>query len=320
MPADPARTPRTRLAPSPTGALHLGNARTFLVNWALARRRGWRIVLRLEDLDGPRVKPGVAEQTIRTLEWLGMDWDEGPFVQSEDTEPYESAMSRLAGAGLAYPSALSRAQADEAAEALSAPQEGVHESAFPASLRPPLGPRTFDDRTTNWRFATPAGPVPFEDEFVGASAPDPSRTVGDFIIWTKRGQPAYQLAVVVDDARQGVTHVVRGDDLLDSAGRQLRLYRALGLSPEPTYTHLPLVLGPDGRRLAKRHGDTRVEHYRARGVEPERVVALVAGWCGVSRPERMSAAEFRDALDLRMIPRTTIMFTPEDDAWLLAGG
>ncbi len=320
MSADRPRTPRTRLAPSPTGALHLGNARTFLVNWALARQRGWRIVLRIEDLDGPRVKPGAAEQTIRTLEWLGMDWDEGPFVQSSEPGAYASAMGRLAGAGLAYPSALSRSQADEAAEALSAPQEGIRESAFPASLRPTLKPRAFDDPTCNWRFATPAGPVPFDDAFAGPSAPDPSRTVGDVIIWTKRGQPAYQLAVVVDDARQGVTHVVRGDDLLDSAGRQLLLYRALGLSPEPVYTHLPLVIGPDGRRLAKRHGDTRVEHYRARGVEPERVVALVARWCGVGRPERMSAAEFGRAMNIRMIPRTTITFTPEDDAWLLAGG
>ncbi len=306
----------TRLAPSPTGALHLGNARTFMVNWALARRLGWRIVLRIEDLDGPRIKPGAVDATIDILRWLGMDWDSGPLVQSHDLESYRAAMRTLARQGMAYPSELSRSEIEAAA---SAPQEGVHETAFPASLRPALGPRTFDAQETNWRFVVSDGPVVVADAFAGRVEQNPARTVGDFVVWTKRAQPSYQLAVVVDDHRQGITQVVRGDDLLDSAARQLLLYQALGLSPEPSYTHLPLVRGSDGRRLAKRHGDTRVQTYRERGVAPERVIGLLGAWCGLGprggrRP--MSAAEFMAGLDLSTIPREAIVFTPEDDAWL----
>lgn len=310
-------TPRvTRLAPSPTGALHLGNARTFLVNWAMARRRGWSVVLRIEDLDTPRIKPGAADATVETLRWLGLDWDQGPSVQSSDLEPYRAAMRLLASRAMAYPSELTRSQIEAAA---SAPQEGAHETPFPASLRPSLAPVEFDRDELNWRFATPEGPVPFDDCWAGPQAPEPARTVGDFVIWTRRGQPAYQLAVVVDDHRQGVNEVVRGDDLLDSAARQLLLYRALGLRPEPRYLHLPLVRGQDGRRLAKRHGDTRLDAYRARGVPAERVIGLLAAWTGIlphGAPRPLSAAEFRDALDPALIPRKDVVFTPEHDAWL----
>jgi glutamyl-tRNA synthetase len=305
----------TRLAPSPTGALHLGNARTFLINWSLARRHGWRIILRIEDLDGPRVKPGAIDATIDTLRWLGIDWEEGPLIQSANLEPYRAAMRILAGAGAAYPCDLSRSEIEAAA---SAPQEGAHEQPFPALLRPALVPRSFDREDTNWRFATPSGEVRLGDAFAGPQAHEPASAIGDFVIWTKRGQPAYQLAVVVDDARQGVTQVVRGDDLLDSAARQLLLYRALSLATEPTYTHLPLVKGPDGRRLAKRHGDTRVEAYRARGVPSERVIGLIADWSGVPGPRRaMKAMEFSAEFSLATMPREPTVFTPEDDRWLL---
>jgi glutamyl-tRNA synthetase len=317
-----ASGPTTRLAPSPTGALHLGNARTFLINWALARRQGWRINLRIEDLDGPRVKPGVIDATIETLRWLGIDWDEGPLIQSHDLGPYRAAMQRLAHAALAYPSEHTRSQLEElaAAEAVSAPQEGSHEVPFPASLRPPLAASDFAPGDVNWRFAVPDTEVAFDDAFAGPQSFRPARSIGDFIVWTKRAQPAYQLAVVVDDARQGVTHIVRGNDLIESAARQLLLYRALGLAPEPTYTHLPLVRGQDGRRLAKRHGDTRLEHYRGRGVPPERIIGLLASWSGLlppDRPEPLSAPDFAAALDLRKIPPSDVIFTPENDAWLL---
>lgn len=309
----------TRLAPSPTGALHLGNARTFLVNWALARQRGWRTILRIEDLDGPRVKPEAAAGIVDTLAWLGMGWDEGPLVQSADLAPYRRAMAVLAGRGLAYPSVLSRGQVEAAA---SAPQAGSHEVAFPASLRPEGWdrPREFADDGANWRFAAPAGPagvVEFVDAIAGPQRISPAESVGDFVLWTRRGTPAYQLAVVVDDARQGVTDVVRGDDLLDSAARQTLLYRALELGPPPHYAHLPLVVGPDGRRLAKRHGDSRVETYRAAGVPADGVVGLVAFWCGVTRePRPMAAGEFAAGLDASTIPRSPIVFTTEQDRWL----
>jgi glutamyl-tRNA synthetase len=237
-------------------------------------------------------------------------------------------MRDLAARGLAYPSNLSRGEIEAAA---SAPQEGVSEVAFPAELRPVLEAREFDlekerhqgtgaprHQGQNWRFVVSAGPVRIADRFMGVQELDPSKTVGDFVVWTKRGQPSYQLAVVVDDHRQGVTHVVRGNDLLDSAARQLLLYRALGYSPEPAYTHLPLVRGADGKRLAKRHGDTRIDHYRAKGVRAERVIGLFAWWCGVSKtPEPMSAPEFAGAFRLDTMSGSDMTFRPEDDAWLL---
>lgn len=313
----------TRLAPSPTGALHLGNARTFLANWALARQRGWQITLRIEDLDTPRVKPGVIDLTIDLLRWLGIDWDSGPFIQSHDPAPHIAAMQALAAQGLVYPSDLTRAQIEQAA---SAPQEGAHDTAFPASLRPDARPATFTDAASSWRFMVNPGPTTFIDAFAGPRSFDVSRIVGDFVIWTKRdaarpakpGQPAYQLAVVVDDARQRVTDIVRGDDLLDSAARQLLLYRALHLTPEPTYWHLPLVLGEDGKRLAKRHGDTRLDTYRALGVTPDRVVGLVAHWSGLQpAPRPMPAPEFRDRFNLSMMPLSPARFTTEHHQWLL---
>lgn len=321
-PADGPSVRVTRLAPSPTGALHLGNARTFLVNWAIARARGWRMVLRVEDLDGPRVKPGVVDLTIDLLRWLGVDWDVGPIIQSSDLAPYDDAMRRLAAAGLVYPCDLTRAQIEAAA---SAPQEGAHDVPFPSSLRPSSIPRVFEDAAPSWRLVVPDHQVTFDDAFAGPQVHRPARTVGDFVVWTRRqpglpGQPAYQLAVVVDDHRQGVSEVIRGDDLLDSAARQLLLYRALGLAPEPRHTHLPLVRGEDGRRLAKRHGDTRLDRYRAAGVPAERVIGLVAWWSGVPGPLRaMTAADLLAALDLRTMPPDPVTFGEREDRWLLNG-
>lgn len=327
-----AREGVTRLAPSPTGALHLGNARTFLINWAMARSRAWRIILRIEDLDGPRTKRGADQQAIDLLTWLGIDWDIGPYWQSRDPAPYTHAMDALARRGHAYPSDLSRSDlerlsagaTDNADAALSAPQEGSHEVRFPPHLRPAITAESreqgFADPSRTWRFVVQPGDVSFDDRFAGPNAFDVSVIAGDFIVWTRQRVPAYQLAVVVDDARQGVTEVVRGDDLLDSAARQLLLYRALGLGPEPRYTHLPLVRGEDGRRLAKRHGDTRLDRYRALGVHPERIIGLVAHWCGLTpRRAPLAASEFLHALTLDTIPRSPVTFRPEDETWLLTG-
>ena len=311
----PATTPHaTRLAPSPTGALHLGNARTFVVNWILARRHGWSMLLRIEDLDGPRVKPEAIEQTLHVLAWLGLDWDRGPIVQSEDLEPHAQAMDQLARSAWAYPCKLSRT---EIAAAASAPNAG--DAPAPITTRPrQLQPARFADRQTNWRFATPERDIRIDDTFAGMVTINPAKDAGDFVIWTKRGTPAYQLAVVVDDARQGITHVVRGDDLLPSAARQVLLYEALGLGPIPTYTHLPLVLGPDGRRLAKRHGDTRLTAYQQQGVTVERVLGLLAHWSIPGCPRKpIDLPEFALRLQLDTMPREPITCTAEDDAWLL---
>lgn len=308
-------TPITRLAPSPTGALHLGNARTFLINWAMARRLGWRIVLRIEDLDTPRVKPETIHGTIDILRWLGIDWDEGPIIQSDNFEMHREAMRTLAAGGHVFPSELTRRQIADAASAPHGDAEPSYENRFGPELRPASIPRSFDDPGTNWRFITADAPVDFADGFAGAQSINPAQSVGDFVVWTKNGAPAYQLAVVVDDAAQGVTAIVRGDDLLDSTARQILLGRALGIAPAPSHWHLPLVLGPDGRRLAKRHGDTKLDSYRGRGVTSQRVIGLLASWCGGER-EPMDAAAFAAWFDLRKLPKSPVRFSEGDEAWL----
>lgn len=308
--------PTTRLAPSPTGALHLGNARTFLANWALARQRGWRVLLRLEDLDGPRIKPGAAELAIDTLAWLGIDWDGEPVFQSHDLAPYRSALERLGGAGLAYPCHATRSQL--AAAALSAPHATDHEIRYPGTHRPPTPePISYEPiEGAAWRVRAPDREIAFDDAFAGPISHNVQASVGDFVVATKAGLPSYQLAVVVDDHRQGVTDVVRGDDLLLSTPRQLLLQELLGLAPPPRYCHLPMVIGEDGRRLAKRHGDTRVDAYRRLGAPAAAVRGLLAEWCGMGPRRLIGPSEFVERFDLAAMPREPIVFRKHDDAWL----
>ncbi|MBM44016.1 MAG: tRNA glutamyl-Q(34) synthetase GluQRS [Phycisphaerae bacterium] len=308
----------SRLAPSPTGALHLGNARTFLVNWAIARKNGWTLCMRMEDLDGPRVKQGAVDECLQTLQWLGLDWDGPMLVQSNDQGPYLEAMEQLCSSGRVYPCDLSRS---DIASVASAPQEGVHETPFPASLRPPTAgtPIPFDPAGENFRFMVEPGIREIDDHLLGSSRHDVHAVPGDFVVWTRRNAPAYQLAVVIDDARQGVTQVVRGEDLLPSAARQTLLYEALGLQP-PEWWHLPLVLGEDGHRLAKRHGDTRVSSYRAHGIRPERIIGLLGHWCGLTtEPEEMTIEDFREGFEIDLLPSTPITMGREDDQWLRSG-
>ncbi|MEO1496490.1 MAG: tRNA glutamyl-Q(34) synthetase GluQRS [Planctomycetota bacterium] len=311
----------TRLAPSPTGALHLGNARTFLVNWALARQRGWRIVLRIDDLDGPRIKAGAADQAIETLRWLGLDWDEGPHHQSSDQTRYQDALRSLIDAGQAYPCGCTRSQILAASR--SAPHDGDHELRYPGTCRPQEGvvasATLLGDPKLAWRLRTPDVTVDFDDAFLGRQSHNPQREVGDFLIAAKGAAPGYQLAVVVDDARQSVTQVVRGDDLVASTARQLLLYDRLGLGVPPAYTHLPMVVGEDGRRLAKRHGDTRIDSYRDRGIAPERVIGLLAEWCGLGDRTPTTVEDFVRRFTLRGLPNERVVFSDTDDAWLVDG-
>jgi glutamyl-tRNA synthetase len=279
-----------RLAPSPTGVLHLGNARTFLLAWLSVRSRrsgpggaGSRagtLLLRIEDIDGPRVKPGAAEQAIEDLRWLGLDWDGDVVVQSERLALYRAAADRLVALGLAYPCVCTRKEVEEAA---SAPHESDDDGpVYPGTCRGRFADLATAARETGraaaLRFRVDVAAVPFVDRFVG---PQPGRIAGDFVVQKRDGGPAYQLAVVVDDAAQGVTEVLRAADLLPSTPRQLLLYRALGLA-EPTFVHVPLVVGQDGLRLAKRHGDTSLRHLRERGVDRRTVVGHLAHLCGLA--------------------------------------
>jgi glutamyl-tRNA synthetase len=285
---------RGRFAPSPTGALHLGNARTALLAWLHARAAGGAFVMRVEDLDFGRVRPGVMETQLDELRWLGLDWDEGPdvggphapYVQSERTDRYEAALRRLAERGHLFACTCSRR---EILAAASAPHAGEEGPAYPGTCRPRAVPADAPSLTrfaageAALRFHAPAGEVCFDDGVQGRACFHPAHDTGDFVVRRKDGVAAYQLAVVVDDAAMGITDVVRGGDLLGSTARQLLLFRALGL-PEPRYAHVPLLLGADGERLAKRHGAVSLGELRGAGVAPEVVVGWLASTCGLATP------------------------------------
>lgn len=231
-----------RLAPSPTGAQHVGNARTYLIAWLAARAAGGEIVLRVEDLDGPRVKAGAAAQALDDLRWLGLDWDGEPVVQSSRTKCYLAALETLKCHDLVYPCTCSRS---DVAAAASAPNLGEEGPAYPGTCSHRRATDVPNDKPFCWRFRVHESPS-FVDEFRGPVSIDLKTQGGDFVVWKTDGTPAYQLAVVVDDAEAGITHVIRGDDLIPSTPRQLLLYQALGLTP-PSFAHVPLVVGPDGR-------------------------------------------------------------------------
>ena len=311
--------PRTRLAPSPTGNLHLGNARTFLVNWALARQQGWEIVLRIEDLDCARNKPGANEQAVAILEWLGIDWDQGPFSQLADESAYQAALRQLVDARQVYPCRCTRKQLEAAS--LSAPHGHEFDKRYPGNCRPPaeepIDAALIGTEGIAWRVRVPDKIRTWEDQIAGWQEFNVQQTVGDFLVSTRSGLTSYQLAVVVDDARQGIDRVVRGDDLLSSTPRQMLLYDHLQLGKPPEYYHLPLVIGEDGRRLAKRHGDSRLVYYREQGVARERMLGLLGEWCGIGPRREISSQDFLDEFELAKISSEPIVFSAADEAWLL---
>ena len=258
-----------RLAPSPTGSLHVGNVRTFLWAWLSARAQGGRVLLRVEDLDAPRLREGVVPKMIDDLRWLGFDWDGDVAVQSERRESYREVFAKLAGK--IYPCRCTRG---DIAASQSAPHEGDQEPRYPGTCRDFQGPGIA------WRLRVEPGAVDFIDRFYGGQSIDVASSVGDFVVAKTPEQPAYQLAVVADDLAQGVTEVVRGDDLIPSTARQMLLLHALGATP-PVYGHVPLVVGTDGKRLAKRFGDAQIATLRAQGVSPERIIGNLAEWSGL---------------------------------------
>lgn len=294
-----------RLAPSPTGAQHVGNARTYLIAWLSARSQGGRVVLRIEDIDSPRIKAGAAEQAAADLRWLGLDWDGEPVVQTDRMPLYEAALQHLRRQELVYPCTCSRSDIAAAASAPHAEHEG------------PVYPGTCSHRTSAdaesltvpfaWRFRVKDSPA-FHDRFLGSVQIDLKHTGGDFVVWKNTGTPAYQLAVVVDDAAAGVTEVIRGDDLVPSTPRQLLLYRALGFAP-PDFAHVPLVVGPDGRRLAKRHGDSRLSTLREGGMKAEDLLGRLAWSCGwIAKTEPISAMELLPHFRLTSIPKVPLVW------------
>lgn len=312
---------RGRLAPSPTGALHLGNARTFMIAWLSVRSRGGTLVLRMEDLDHPKNKAGAAAAALEDLRWLGFDWDEGPdvggpcapYTQTERKAFYAEALEKLKGKGLVYPCVCSRRDV-ETGQSAPHTEDGMH---YPGTCRERFADfesaRRFlpDGRVPAWRFRVEAGEtVRFEDCFHGRYEQDVSALSGDFVLARDAVGAGYMLAVVVDDDAMGITEVIRGDDLLPATPRQLLLYRALGLK-QPAFTHVPLVVSEDGRRLAKRHGDTRISALRESGVPAERIIGLLAWWCGwAAWGERLSLRDLPPRFDLQALPREPAVLTP----------
>ena len=247
-----------RFAPSPTGALHLGNLRTALLAWLFARSAGSAFLVRMEDLDTSRVRPGVAEEQLADLAAVGLDWDGEVAYQSARLDRYADAIEQLRTAGRLYECFCTRAEIREAA---SAPHGPLPEGHYPGTclrLTEAEREQRRAGRPPALRVRAESAVVGFTDRLHG----DVDGVIDDFVVRRNDGAIAYNLAVVVDDAAQDIGEVVRGDDLLDSTPRQLFLARLLGL-PEPSYAHVPLVLGPDGARLAKRHGDVTLREVPA---------------------------------------------------------
>jgi glutamyl-tRNA synthetase len=272
-----------------------------LIAWLSARSRGGRVVLRMEDIDSPRVKPGAAEQALEDLRWLGLDWDGEPLVQTERLPLYQDTLDRLRAAERIYPCTCSRGDIERAASAPHVEHEGP---VYPGTCanRRAADADSLSDRPFAWRFRVGDRSPEYEDRFRGPTRVDLRQVGGDFVVWKTAGTPAYQLAVVIDDAAQGVSEVLRGDDLVPSTPRQLLLYRALGL-PAPVFIHVPLVVGPDGRRLAKRHADTRLAALREARVRAESLLGLLAWSCGwLPRVEPINAQALLPYFRLETIP------------------
>lgn len=309
---------RGRFAPSPTGAIHLGNVWTALLAWLDARQRGGAFVLRMEDLDPDRSRPELAVQVLADLRWLGLDWDEGPdvggpyapYIQDQRRADYAAALHRLQSEGLIYACYCSRAEVRAAASAPHGPPQRElcpnqcwQLSAVERQAREQAG------RRPSLRMRMPAQPTPihFDDLCIGPVDEDVAQVAGDFVVRRADGVHAYQLAVVVDDGAMRISHVVRGADLLDSTARQIWLHRLLGFTP-PRFGHVPLLIDAAGHRLSKRHAALAIAELRADGTRPAEIIGWLAHWAGLTdRPEAVQPHELIGALDLARLPRQSIV-------------
>lgn len=268
------------MAPTPTGHLHLGHAKTFWVAQQRATQFGGELILRIEDLDRDRCKPQYYSDLLEDLAWFGFRWQAGPDVGGDcgpyaqrDRQPfYRQVWLQLNQTGLIYPSPHSRR---DVAGALNAPHEGDREIIFPVRLRPVTWESVNDPGAVNWRFRVPDGEtIAFVDQNLGPQSFTAGQDFGDFIVWRRDGFPSYELAVVADDQAMAISEVVRGEDLLLSTAKQILLYRALGWAI-PAFYHCPLVRDQTGRRLAKRDGAHSLRSLRQQGLTPRQIRA---GW------------------------------------------
>ncbi len=310
-------TIRTRFAPSPTGYLHIGGARTALFSWAYARRHGGTFVLRIEDTDLERSTEASVQAILDSLRWLGLDWDEGPFFQMQRLERYREVAERLVREGKAYYCYASREEIEALREAQRARGEKPRydarwrpERAAGLGLTPPAGVKPV------LRFRNPdEGEVTFHD-LVKGSITVANSELDDLVLLRADGVPTYNFGVVVDDLDMGITHVIRGDDHVNNTPRQVNILRALG-AELPQFAHVPMILGPDGERLSKRHGAVSVMQYEEDGYLPEAVVNYLArlGWSHGDE-ELFSRERFVEWFDLAHVSRSAAQFNPEKLRWL----
>jgi glutamyl-tRNA synthetase len=303
---------RVRFAPSPTGSLHVGGARTALFNWLIARHTGGSFVLRLEDTDRERSTPESEAEILRALTWLGLDWDEGPLRQSERGDVYQRAVQRLRESGAVYPAyetddeleaQRAAARSDRRAPVVRGRRErepGEIAALEAAGVRPV------------WRFAVDVpGQTTIEDYVRGPVTFDHSQ-IEDFVVARSDGTPTYNLAAAVDDLEMGITHVIRGEDHISNTPKQMMVMRALGATP-PDYAHVPLILGPDRKRLSKRHGAASVEDLEEAGYVPRAVVNVLAllGWSLDDKTTLLTVDELIAGFSVGRISKSPAIFDLE---------
>jgi glutamyl-tRNA synthetase len=307
-------TPRVRFAPSPTGYLHVGGARTALFNWLYARHEGGTFVLRIEDTDRERSSADMTEAILEGMAWLGLDWDEGPFHQADGAERHRADALRLLESGAAYRCFCS-------AEALQAKREAAgreyrYDRVCAAVGGGEAAARAAAGEPHTVRFRVPDEAVEWDDTVHGPTR-FPPEAVEDFILLRTDGTATYNLAVVSDDVEMRITHVIRGDDHLANTPKQILLYRALGAGV-PAFAHLPMILGPDGKRLSKRHGATAVGEYSEQGILPGALVNFLAllGWNPGDEREVMPLDELVASFTLERVNKKSAVFDPAKLEWM----
>jgi glutamyl-tRNA synthetase len=308
---------RTRFAPSPTGYLHIGGARTALFCLLFARHHGGRFILRIEDTDRERSTPEAIEAIIASLKWLELDWDEGPFFQTQRFDLYKEKVRELLAAGKAYPCTCTAAELDQKRQAaLKEKRKPMYDGA----CRPPDGviPPLPEGKPYTIRFRGPREGATVVEDAVKGPVVFENRELDDLIIARSDGTPTYNFCVVVDDIDMRVTHIIRGDDHLANTPRQMLLYQALGQKP-PVFAHVPLILGLDKARLSKRHGATSVTAYRDMGYFPEALSNYLVrlGWSHGDQ-EIFSRAELIEKFSLEAVGKSAGVFNPEKLLWLNA--
>lgn len=308
---------RLRFAPSPTGYLHVGGARTALYNWLYARKQNGVFLLRIEDTDVQRSSQEMVDVILNSLKWLGLNWDEGPYFQSQRFDLYRSAAHKLVEAGKAYRCFCSPEELNARREA-GMKQKGSWRYERNCYR---LAPEQIEERLKQGapfaiRFLIPEGRTVFQDVVHGEIALENS-TVDDFVLLRSDGFPTYHLSVVVDDIDMNITHVVRGDDHISNTPKQILLYDALGKKP-PEFGHLPLILGPDKKRLSKRHGSVAVEEYRNQGILPEALANFLAllGWNPGDEREVMSLQELSQEFDFHRVNSSNAVFDLKKLNWM----